>query len=124
MNGRNLDARTRFLYMATVNTPAMAAKMAGKGSQYALNSADSTGATLHGANNYRLNIPANTPAKDFWSVVVYDPQTRSAADVAAVSKQEQQARHADRQRGRIGRSVLWTGRAGRQRGQLARNGSG
>jgi hypothetical protein len=77
MNGRNLDARTRFFYMATVNTPAMAAKMVGKGSQYALNSADSTGATLHGANNYRLNIPANTPAKDFWSVVVYDPQTRS-----------------------------------------------
>jgi hypothetical protein len=24
-----------------------------------------------------LNIPANVPAKDFWSIVVYDPQTRS-----------------------------------------------
>jgi hypothetical protein len=24
-----------------------------------------------------MNIPANVPAKDFWSVVVYDPQTRS-----------------------------------------------
>jgi hypothetical protein len=32
---------------------------------------------LHGAKNYRLNIPANAPAKDFWSLVVYDPQTRS-----------------------------------------------
>ncbi len=24
-----------------------------------------------------MTIPANVPAKDFWSVVVYDPQTRS-----------------------------------------------
>ncbi len=27
--------------------------------------------------SYKLNIPANVPAKDFWSVVLYDPQTRS-----------------------------------------------
>jgi len=24
-----------------------------------------------------LNIPANVPAKDFWSVIAYDPQTRT-----------------------------------------------
>jgi hypothetical protein len=24
-----------------------------------------------------MNVPANAPAKDFWSVVLYDPQTRS-----------------------------------------------
>lgn len=24
-----------------------------------------------------INIPANVPAKDFWSIVLYDPQTRS-----------------------------------------------
>ena len=34
-NERNLDARTAFFYMATVNTPAMAMKMVGRGSQYA-----------------------------------------------------------------------------------------
>ncbi len=34
--GRNLDARTYFFYMATVNTPAMALKMVGKGSKYAI----------------------------------------------------------------------------------------
>ena len=77
MAGRNLDARTRFFYMATVNTPAMAAKMVGRGSQYALCTADKNGDVLHGAKSYRLNIPANAPAKDFWSVVLYDPQTRS-----------------------------------------------
>ncbi len=30
-----------------------------------------------GAMTYRLHIPAGVPAKDFWSVVLYDPQTRS-----------------------------------------------
>jgi len=75
--GRNQDARTLFFYSATVNTPAMAAKMIGKGSQYAYNATDQNGNYLDGGKNYKLNIPANVPAKDFWSVVVYDPQTRS-----------------------------------------------
>jgi hypothetical protein len=77
MAGRNLDARTVFFYMATVNTPAMAMKMVGKGSQYAVIYADKAGSELSGAKTYRLNIPANAPANDFWSVVLYDPQTRS-----------------------------------------------
>ncbi|KAF1690442.1 DUF1254 domain-containing protein [Pseudoxanthomonas koreensis] len=75
--GRNLDARTLFFYQATVNTPAMTLKMVGAGSQYAYAVTDRNGDYLDGAKNYKLNIPANVPAKDFWSVVVYDPQTRS-----------------------------------------------
>jgi hypothetical protein len=38
---------------------------------------DKDGNYLDGAKNYKLNIPRNVPAKDFWSVVLYDPQTRS-----------------------------------------------
>jgi hypothetical protein len=75
--GRYLDARTMFFYGATVNTPAMVLKMVGKGSQYAYNARDKDGKFLDGSKNYKLNIPADAPAKDFWSVVVYDPQTRS-----------------------------------------------
>ncbi len=75
--GRNLDARTLFFYQATVNTPAMAMKMVGKGSQYAYAAVDASGEYLDGAKTYKLNIPANVPAADFWSVVAYDPQTRS-----------------------------------------------
>lgn len=75
--GRYLDARTYFFYIATVNTPAMALKMVGRGSQYALSDKDEDGNFLDGSKTYRLNIPANVPAKDFWSVVIYDPQTRS-----------------------------------------------
>jgi hypothetical protein len=74
---RNMDARTLFFYSATVNTPAMAMKMVGVGSQYGFCAVDKGGSYLDGGNNYKLNIPANVPAKDFWSVVVYDPQTRS-----------------------------------------------
>jgi len=77
VGGRNLDARTLFFYAATVNTPAMAAKMIGVGSQYAFAERDKDWNLLDGAKNYKLNIPANAPAKDFWSIVIYDPQTRS-----------------------------------------------
>ena len=41
-------------------------------------SADSAGEPFDGAKNYRLNVPKNVPAQDFCSVVLYDPQTRSA----------------------------------------------
>jgi len=75
--GRDQNSRTMFFYFATVNTPAMAAKIVGAGSQYAWVERDSKGRYLEGDKNYTLNIPANVPAKDFWSVVVYDPQTRS-----------------------------------------------
>ena len=77
LGGRNLDARTLFFYCATVNTPAMALKMPGVGSQYALVSTDSQGRYLLGDENYTLKIPADVPAKNFWSFVIYDPQTRS-----------------------------------------------
>ena len=75
--GRNLDARTFFFYIATVNTPAMVKEMIGVGSQYALNALDTEGAYLDGSQSYKLNIPKDVPTKDFWSIVAYDPQTRS-----------------------------------------------
>ena len=74
---RNMDARTLFFYSATVNRTTMAWKMVGVGSQYGFCAVDRDGAYLDGSKNYKLTIPANAPAKDFWSVVVYDPQTRS-----------------------------------------------
>ena len=75
--GRDMDGRTLFFYLATVNTPAMALELPGVGSQYAFSSRDSSGSYLDGGNTYKLTIPANPPAERFWSFVVYDPQTRS-----------------------------------------------
>jgi len=77
MGGRNLDARTHFYYFATVNTPAMAWKLIGKGSQYAWGYLDAKGNYLDGQKNYKLNLPKNPPANKFISIVAYDPQTRS-----------------------------------------------
>ena len=72
-----LDARILFHYMATVITPAMVNQMVGAGSQYALLNVDKNGEYMDGSKTYKLNIPADVPAKDFWSIVAYDPQTRS-----------------------------------------------
>ena len=47
------------------------------GSQYAYADHDSRGEYLDGANRYQLTVPPDVPAKDFWSIVAYDPQTRS-----------------------------------------------
>lgn len=74
---RNFDARTLFFYAATIDTPAMAVAMPGIGSQYAAANLDREGNPLDGGKSYRLHVPANVPAKDFWSVVAYDTQTRS-----------------------------------------------
>jgi hypothetical protein len=73
----NLDARTLLFYLGEGVTPAMAVKMVGVGSQYAWTEQDAAGEYLDGARMYRLHLPANIPVKDFWSVLVYDPQTRS-----------------------------------------------
>ena len=36
-----------------------------------------TGRPLDGGRTYKLTLPAGIPAKDFWSLVLYDTQTRS-----------------------------------------------
>jgi hypothetical protein len=55
----------------------MTEKMVGQGSQYAAAFVDAKGDPLDGAKIYRVHLPPNIPAKDFWSLVVYDNQTRS-----------------------------------------------
>jgi hypothetical protein len=74
---RLLDARSLFFYYATGITPAMSAKMVGVGSQYAGAMLDSEGRYFDGGRTYKLTMPPNVPAKDFWSLVLYDNQTRS-----------------------------------------------
>lgn len=73
----NLDAYIYYYFMATGVTPAMEQKMVGIGSQYAVVARDASGGPLDGGKNYRLRLPPNIPAKEFWSIIVYSNQTRS-----------------------------------------------
>jgi hypothetical protein len=72
-----LDGRVLFHYYATGITPAMAMKRVGIGSQYGATTTDSTGKPLDGSKTYKIHLPPHIPAKNFWSLVVYDNQTRS-----------------------------------------------
>jgi hypothetical protein len=74
---RKLDSRTNFFYMATGTTPAMCMRLTGIGSQYIYAMRDSEGAFLDGGRSYKLTLPADIPQSRFWSVILYDRQTRS-----------------------------------------------
>lgn len=74
---RKLNSRITFFYPATGCTPAMSMRLTGIGSQYLMASRDADGAFLDGARDYRLTLPADIPESRFWSVMIYDRQTRS-----------------------------------------------
>jgi len=73
----NLDARVFFHFGYIVVSPAMAVTIPGKGSDYAMAAVDSKKQILDGSKTYKLHLPPNPPAKDFWAVTMYDTQTRS-----------------------------------------------
>ena len=50
--------------------------MLGGGSFYLTGLRDSDGEIMNGADTYKLNVPKDTPAKDFWSVIVYSMKTK------------------------------------------------
>jgi predicted permease len=58
-------------------TDAMAIQKVGAGSAYAGAFVDAQKQPLDGGKTYRLHLPPNIPAKQFWSLVLYDNQTRS-----------------------------------------------
>lgn len=52
-------------------------KRLGAGQFYLISIKDKDGQSFEGANTYRLNVPANAPVQQYWSVTAYDRQTHA-----------------------------------------------
>jgi len=69
--GLMIDKRA-FIYFYVTYLP----KKLGGGTYYISGLRDSKGELLNGTDTYRLKVPADTPAEDFWSVIVYSMKTK------------------------------------------------
>jgi hypothetical protein len=72
-----LDERASWFYEAVGAGPAMAPKRPGPSSAYLGAYKDKAGEWLDGGRSYRLRVPPNPPIKLFWSVTLYDADTRA-----------------------------------------------
>jgi len=71
-----LDERAAWFYEAVVISKAMLTQTPGVGQRYIASYKDADGNWLSGENTYKLHVPADPPAKQFWSVTAYDEGTR------------------------------------------------
>ncbi len=72
-----IDERLHYTYGAIYTTPALGVMKAGPGGNYVQAFKDKDGNHFDGAKAYRLHVPANAPAEQFWSLTLYDTATRS-----------------------------------------------
>jgi hypothetical protein len=75
-NYTQLDERASWFYEAIGNSTGMQGRVLGFGQAYLETSKDKAGKWLEGAKSYRIHIPANVPARQFWSITLYDNVTR------------------------------------------------
>jgi hypothetical protein len=72
--------RASWFYEAVSFSSAMKSQTPGAGQAYLGCYTDADGTWLDGARSYRLRVPADPPAKLFWSATVYDVSTRCLID--------------------------------------------
>jgi hypothetical protein len=72
--------RASWFYEAVSFSSAMKSQTPGVGQAYLGSYVDANDEWLDGANNYTLRVPADVPAKLFWSATVYDVYTRCLID--------------------------------------------
>ena len=75
-----LNARSAFFYGVTGITPAMCMRIPGIGSQYLFATMDAEKKYFDGGKTYKVTLPPNIPQAKFWSLTLYDNQTRSMLD--------------------------------------------
>jgi hypothetical protein len=71
-----LDERAAYFYEWSCLSKSMVSRMPGVGQVYIGAYRDKNGQALDGGQSYRLYVPPNVPAKQFWSVTLYDVDTR------------------------------------------------
>jgi hypothetical protein len=74
------DPRARYCYEAVTTSPAMTIPTPGKAQAYIGKFEDEDGVRLHGGENYIIRINGPVPAELFWSMVIYDADTRCVID--------------------------------------------
>jgi hypothetical protein len=79
-NYTSLDERTAWFYEAVTLSAGMTTTTPGVGQVYIGVQKDKDGQWLMGQNNYTLHVPANPPVKQFWSMTLYDTETRVFID--------------------------------------------
>ncbi len=79
-NYDELDERAEWFYEAVTTSEGMTTKTPGVGSTYLASYADKDGEWLDGAKSYKLHMPANPPAEQFWSIAVYSWDSRTLID--------------------------------------------
>jgi hypothetical protein len=72
-----IDLRSKYAFEAIGTAKSMVVSVPGHGSQYIGAYQDADGKWLTGDNTYRLHLPKDVPANMFWSLTVYDNETRS-----------------------------------------------
>ena len=73
----DLDARIWFFTDYYSMSPGMISQIPGTGAKYFVAFTDSEDTPLSGGSNYRLKLPADVPAANFWSLTVYDAENAS-----------------------------------------------
>jgi hypothetical protein len=71
-----LDERTSWFYEAVGVSVGMMGRAVGVGQVYLEAAKDGQGRWLDGGKSYRLTVPKDVPVAQFWSVTVYDNETR------------------------------------------------
>jgi hypothetical protein len=71
-----LDERAAYFYEWAGMSKSMVSKTPGVGQAYVGAYRDKDGSAFDGGQSYHLHVPPNVPAKQFWSVTVYDVDTR------------------------------------------------
>jgi hypothetical protein len=79
-SGTQFDERASWFYEAVGVSEGMMGRTVGAGQVYLESTKDHQGKWLDGTKSYILHVPPNAPVAQFWSVTVYDNETRCFVD--------------------------------------------